>query len=295
MAGIRKFKFRFSRRKMGVSRSYGVDMGIYLFLLFMGVFMLFPMYFAVINAFKPLNELWIFPPRLYVGNPTLLNFRQLFQIMDTSWVPFSRYIFNTVFITVVGTAGHVFISSLCAYALSKHVFPGQKFVFFIIVHSLMFSGAVTNIPNFVIMSSIGWVDSHAAVIVPAFASALGMYLMKQFMEQMVPDGLLEAAKIDGASEFRIYAQIVMPIVKPAWLTLIILSVQGLWGTGATPFIRDETLKTFNYALSQILAGGLPRAGAGAAAAVLMMIVPILVFIIMQANIIQTMGSSGMKG
>lgn len=289
-----KFKLKFSRQARGVKRSYGVDFLIYGFLLAMGVIMLFPMYFAVINAFKPLYELWYFPPRLYVENPTFDNFRTLFQIMDTSWVPFSRYIFNTVFITVVGTAGHVFLASLCAYALSKHDFPGRNFIFFIIVHSLMFSGAVTGIPNFIIMSGLGWVDSHLSIIVPAFASTLGLYLMKQFMEQMIHDSLLEAARIDGASEFRIYRQIVMPIVKPAWLTLIILSVQGLWGTGATPFIRDEALKTFNYALSQILAGGLPRAGAGAAATVLMMIVPILVFIVMQANIIETMGSSGMK-
>lgn len=296
MAGSskKKLKIRFSHRKRGVNRSYGVDITIYLFLIFMGLFMVFPMYYAIVNSFKPLEELFYFPPRLYVSNPNFKNFTSLFQIMETSWVPFSRYIFNTAFITVVGTAGHVFVASLCAYALSKHDFPGKNIIFTIIVLSLMFSGVVTGTPNFIIMSRLGWVDNYSSIIVPAFASSLGLYLMKQFMEQMIHDSLLEAARIDGATEFRIYRSIVMPIVKPAWLTLIILSFQGLWGIGSSVFIRDESLKTFNYALSQILAGGIARAGAGAAAAVIMMIVPILVFIVSQSNIIETMGTSGMK-
>src|SRR4029453_12116742 len=209
--------------------------------------MILPLVYAISNSIKPLEEIWFFPPRFLVNNPTLDNFRDLLAVMSDSWVPFSRYIFNTVFITAVGTAGHVVIASLCAYVLSKHKFPGKGIMFSTVVLSLMFSGVVTQIPNFIIISSLGWIDSYQAIIVPAFASSLGLYLMKQFMDQMIPDAILESARIDGASEWKIFWTIVMPMVKPAWLTLIIFSMQGLWGIGANHFIQSEELKTLNYA------------------------------------------------
>ncbi|WP_235561089.1 carbohydrate ABC transporter permease [Bacillus sp. FJAT-28004] len=282
------------RSKSGIKRSIFADFGIYLFLLLFGIFMMLPLVYAISNSIKPLEEIWFFPPRFLVNNPTLENFRDLMAVMSDSWVPFSRYIFNTVFITAVGTAGHVVIASLCAYVLSKHKFPGKGIMFSTVVLSLMFSGVVTQIPNFIIISSLGWIDSYKAIIVPAFASSLGLYLMKQFMDQMIPDAILESARIDGSSEWKIFWTIVMPMVKPAWLTLIIFSMQGLWGIGANHFIQSEELKTLNYALSQILAGGIARTGTGSAAAVLMMIVPIIVFIISQSKIIETMSASGMK-
>jgi len=221
------------------------------------------------------------------------NFFDLFNLMADSWVPFTRYVFNTLFITAIGTVGHVILASAAAYPLAKHKFPGSKVLFTIVVLSLMFSPHVTAVPNYVIMSWLGWIDSYAAIIVPAIAASLGLYLMKQFMEQ-IPDALLEAAKIDGASEYRIFWQIVMPLVKPAWLTLIILLFQSLWGTDGGTFIYSEELKTMNYALSQILAGGIVRAGPGAFVALLMMSVPIAIFVTSQSNIIETMASSGMK-
>ncbi|NIK75288.1 ABC-type glycerol-3-phosphate transport system permease component [Paenibacillus castaneae] len=282
------------RSKSGIKRSYFADFGIYLFLLLFGIFMMMPMVYAISNSIKPLEEIWYFPPRFLVNNPTLENFRDLMVVMSDSWVPFSRYIFNTFFITAVGTLGHVVLASLCAYVLSKHHFPGKGILFSVVVLSLMFSGAVTQIPNFIIISKLGWIDSYQAIIIPAFASSLGLYLMKQFMDQMIPDAVLESARMDGASEWNIFWKIVMPMVKPAWLTLIIFSIQGLWGTGANHFIQSEELKTLNYALSQILAGGIVRTGTGSAAAVLMMIVPIIVFVISQSKIIETMSASGMK-
>ncbi|MGO4344652.1 carbohydrate ABC transporter permease [Paenibacillus sp. MCAF9] len=287
-------QIKLHRSKSGIKRSFFADFGIYLFLLLFGIFMMLPLVYAISNSIKPLEEIWFFPPRFLVNNPTLDNFRDLLAVMSDSWVPFSRYIFNTVFITAVGTAGHVVIASLCAYVLSKHKFPGKGIMFSTVVLSLMFSGVVTQIPNFIIISSLGWIDSYQAIIVPAFASSLGLYLMKQFMDQMIPDAILESARIDGSSEWKIFWSIVMPMVKPAWLTLIIFSMQGLWGIGANHFIQSEELKTLNYALSQILAGGIARTGTGSAAAVLMMIVPIIVFIISQSKIIETMSASGMK-
>ena len=287
-------KLRTRNHKVVLNRSVGGDAGITFFLVLMGAFMFLPMLYAIMQALKPLDELWVFPPRFYVVNPTLKNFGDLFRLMSTSWVPFSRYIFNTVLISVVGTLGNLVLSSLAAYVLAKIKFPGREFFFQTIVLSLMFNSTVTSICNFIIMSALGWVDTYLAIIVPTFASTLGLYLMKQFMESSVSDAVLESARLDGASEFRTFLTIAMPMVKPAWLTLIVYSFQGLWNSGTSIYIYSEELKTFNYAISQILAGGIVRAGAGAASGVVMMIVPVAVFVITQSNIIETMGSSGMK-
>ena len=287
-------KLRTRRHRVVLSRSAGGDAGITVVLTILGVFMFLPMVYAISQAFKPLDELWMYPPRFFVRNPTLKNFTDLFTLMNDSWVPFSRYIFNTVFTTVMGTFGHLFIASMCAYALAKIKFPGGKFVFKTIRSSLMFSSTVGGITSFMIMTALHLVDSYLAIIIPAWGATLGLYLMKQHMDSTVPDTVLESARLDGASEIRTYWTIAMPMVKPAWLTLIIYSFQSLWNAGSSIYIYSEQLKSFNYAIGQITAGGIKRAGASAAATVLMMMVPILVFVISQSNIIETMGSSGMK-
>ena len=287
-------KLRTRRHRVVLSRSAGGDAGITVVLTILGVFMFLPMVYAVSQAFKPLDELWMYPPRFFVRQPTLKNFTDLFTLMNDSWVPFSRYIFNTVFTTVMGTFGHLFIASMCAYALAKIKFPGGKFVFKTIRSSLMFSSTVGGITSFMIMTALHLVDSYLAIIIPAWGATLGLYLMKQHMDSTVPDTVLESARLDGASEIRTYWTIAMPMVKPAWLTLIIFSFQGLWNQGSSIYIYSEQLKSINYAIGQIMAGGIKRSGASSASSVLMMMVPITVFVISQSNIIETMGSSGMK-
>ena len=281
------------KKRKKPSHSRAGDFLSVLILLSMGAFMALPLVLAISNSLKPLEELFVFPPKFFVSNPTLDNFRDVFVLMSQSWVPFSRYIFNTVFITLVGTIGHLIIASMCAYALAKHKFPGQNIIFWLIVTALMFSTQVTAIPNYLIMSKIGWLDSYLALIIPAIAKPLGLFLMKQFMEQ-IPNSLLEAAKIDGASEWENFWTIAMPQVKPAWLTLIIFCFQDLWNLQGSTYIYSEQLKTLPYALSQISAAGISRAGATAAVSVIMMIVPITIFVISQSNIIETMASSGIK-
>lgn len=287
-------KLRTRKHKVVLNRSAGGDAGITFILAILGVFMFLPMVYVVMQSLKPLDELFMFPPRFYVMNPTLKNFKDLFGLMNTSWVPFSRYIFNTVFTSVAGTTGNLFFSSLAAYALAKIKFPGANGMFTTIRTSLMFHSTVTTITSFIIMAALHWVDTYFAVIVPAFCTSLGLYLMKQFMETNVSDAVLESARLDGASELKTFWVIAMPMVKPAWLTLIIYSFQGLWNAGASIYIHSEQLKSFNYAINQIVAGGIRRSGASAASTVIMMLVPILVFVITQSNIIETMGSSGMK-
>ncbi len=280
--------------KHRLNRSLGGDIAIGVFLVLFGAVMALPMVYAIATSLKPADELWVYPPRFFVSNPTFKNFTDLFRILDTSVIPFSRYLFNTVFVSVVGTGGHVILSSMCAYAICKFKFKGRKFIFNLVVLSLMFNTTVTAIPNFIIMAKLHWVDTLASLIVPAFGSSLGLYLMKQFIDQMIPDAILEAARIDGANEFHIFFGIVMPSVKPAWLTLIIFSFQGLWNLSDTNYIFREDLKPLNYALHQILSGGVTRVGASAAATVLMMIVPIVLFLLTQSQIVETLATSGMK-
>ncbi len=287
-------KLRTRKHKVVLARSAGGDAGITVILVILGAFMFLPMLYVVMQSFKPLDELWMYPPRFYVMSPTFRNYRDLFTLMNISWVPFSRYIFNTVLVAVAGTAGHLFLASLAAYALAKIKFPGRDFMFQTVQMSLMFNSTVTAITSFILMSALGWLDSYLALIVPAWCSSLGLYLMKQFMDTNVNDSVLESARLDGASELKTFWVIAMPMVKPAWLTLIIYSFQGLWNAGASMYIYSEQFKSFNYAIGQITAGGIKRAGASAASQVIMMLVPITIFVISQSNIIETMGSSGMK-
>lgn len=287
-------KLRTRRHKVVLNRSAGGDAGITFFLVILGAFMFIPMLYVIIQSLKPLDELFIFPPRFYVVRPTLDNFTDLFSLLNDSWVPFSRYIFNTVFLTLCGTFGNLIIGSLGAYALSKLKFPGRNLIFKVVVLSLMFHQTVNQVAHFIILSSLGFIDTYLAIIVPSLAGSMGVYLMKQFFDSSVSDAVLESARLDGASEFRTFLTIAMPMVKPASLTLIIETFKGLWNSGASIYIHSEQLKTFNYAITQIVSGGIARQGAGAASTVIMMIVPITIFIINQSKIIETMGSSGMK-
>ena len=292
MAKVAKLRTR--KHAVVLNRSRGGDTGIAVMLILMGAFMFLPMLYVVLNSLKPLDELWYYPPRFYVVNPTFQNFSDLYRLMNTSWVPFSRYLFNTLLISVVGTLGNLILSSMAAYALSKIKFPGRDWMFQLIVMSLMFSAQASAIANFILMSALHWIDTYFAIIIPAWGSTLGLYLMKQFMESSVSDAVLESARLDGSSELNTFLKIAMPMVKPAWLTLIVYSFQGLWQTGSSIYIYSEELKTFSYAISQILSGGIVRQGAAAAASVVMMIVPIAVFVVSQSNIMETMATSGMK-
>ena len=290
---LRKLKRLFSNRTTRPNRSKSGNFVILLVLILVGTFSVLPMVIAINQAFKPINELYLFPPTIFVKNPTWNNFRDLFYLLSSTWVPFSRYLFNTAFISIVGTVGHIVISSMCAFPLAKHKVPGGAVVFTMVVYSLMISSVVGDIVNYQTIQTFHWIDSYLAVIIPAFGSSLGLFIMRQFMVQ-IPDSLLEAAKIDGASEYKIYWRIIMPNVKPAWLTVALFSFQGLWNASNSTYIYKEQLKSLPYALSTIVSGGIIRIGPGAAVGVIMMIVPVTFFIVSQSKIIETMTTSGMK-
>lgn len=276
------------------NRSLGVDIALVIVLGAFGLFSLYPLIYIIVSAFKPMSEVFIFPPRLVVENPTLGNFFDLGFIIEEFDIPFSRYAFNTLIITGLGTAGTVLLGSMAAFPLAKYEFPGSKLMSNVIVYALMFSGSVTAIPNYFIMSAMNLIDTIWAVILPAVGGTLGLYLMKNFMVQ-IPDELLEAAKIDGAGEGQTFFKTVMPLCKPAWITLIILSFQSMWGTTGGVFIYSEELKPLSYVLSQIVSSGISRTGVSSAVSLIMLIVPVTVFIISQSNVLETMATSGMKG
>ncbi|WP_022933415.1 carbohydrate ABC transporter permease [Treponema bryantii] len=275
------------------NRSLGGDVGIYIFLAICSAMMVFPLFFAICNALKPLDEVLKNPPTVLPRNPTFDNFSDLLITMSQGWVPLSRYIWNTVFITVAGTLGHVVFASMAAYVLAKYNFPGGNLFFRLAVVALMFSGYVTGIPNYLIMCKLHMVDTYWSLILPAIGGSLGLFLMKQFMDGF-PMSLIEAAKIDGASEFLIFWKLVMPNVKPAWLTISIFSIQNLWNNAQITYIYTESKKMLRYALDQVALGGIARTGQQNAVIVFTMSVPIVFFIFSQSQIMETMATSGLK-
>ncbi|MBQ4102412.1 MAG: carbohydrate ABC transporter permease [Oscillospiraceae bacterium] len=280
-----------------VNRSLGGNIAIFSIVFLFAAFMVLPLLYAVFSAFKPLDEIYIFPPRFFPKRPTRDNFVQLKLLADSFWIPLSKYIFNSVFVSVVATVGHLLLSSMAAYPLAKLHFAGKKTLNSVVKLSLLFTSAAMLIPQYIVMAELNIVNTYWAYILPALQSALGLYLMINFMS-MVPESMLEAARIDGAGEWRIWWSIVMPNIKPAWLTVMVFTFQSVWNTTGTTqmstLVYDEKIKMVSSLLSQVVAGGTARAGAGAALGLLLMLPPVLIFLFSQSKIIETMSASGMK-
>ncbi len=288
---IRPLRFGVGGRK--INRSLAGNILLIIVLGLLGIFMALPLIYAVVNAFKPLEEFFMFPPRFIVMNPTIDNFLDLFEIAINQWVPFSRYVFNSAFISIFTTAAYVIISGMCAFVLAKHDFLGKKTLNQIIVVSLLFTSSVMAIPQYVIMSKLGMIDTLWVIAFPALGSTLGVFLLRQTMEGF-PDSIIESAKIEGAGEMRICWKIVMPAIKPGWITVIIFTFQNVWNNSAANMIFTDSHKVLPGMLAQISTGGVARAGVGAAASLIIMLPPILVFVFSQSKIIETMANSGIK-
>jgi ABC-type glycerol-3-phosphate transport system permease component len=276
-----------------VGKSWKNDIGIFLLLLIMGLFMIFPIYLSVINSLKPVNEFFIMPPKLYAMEPTADNFRDLFKVANNSWVPFSRNIFNSIFVTVVATVFEVIFASTAAFVLAKCRFPGAKALNQIIVISLLFNSQVTYIMQYIVMAKLGMINTYSALILPLIPSSMGLFLMRQSVGQ-IPDAMIEAAKVDGAGLLRICWGIVMPNNKPALMTIIIFQFQAAWNATGGSLVYDEALKTIPVVVQQIAAAGIARQGAIYASAVVLMIPPLAIFIAAQSQVMETMAHAGMK-
>ena len=279
---------RYTRSRMG-------NILLFLLLLAAGLFTILPMVYSVATSFKPLEELRLFPPTLItVKRPTLANYAALPTLLTSLSVPLSRYIFNSVFVAVVTVVVHIFIASMASFVLAKSDLKGRNILYWIVQFALLYNAYTLAIPQYLIFTKMGIIDTLLVYILPYLPSTLGVFLMKQYMDDSVPVALLEAARIDGAGYFSIYFRIVMPLIKPAWLTLLLFAFRDMWSMQPTGTIFSEEMKTRPYVLSQVVSGGFARAGSAMAATVLMMIPPIIVYLVSQSNVMETMSSAGIK-
>lgn len=295
-------------RRWGGLRSSGINpqgfhpsqLKFYVVLLPLVAFMLLPMLFIFSHAFKPPDELFAYPPRFFVANPTLKNFGDLFTKMSTSGVPVSRYLFNSVLITLLTVGASILVSTTAAYALSKKRFKLKKTLFAINTVALMFVPIAVTIPRFLIIERLNLLDTFAVHILPGLAMPVGLFLIKQFIDG-IPDEVIEAAQIDGASDVHIYWGIILPMIVPAIATIAILTFQATWNNAdtSTLYVNNESLKTFAFYLSTLTsttAGANAVAGQGiAAAASLIMFLPnLIIFVLLQSQVMNTMSHSGLK-
>lgn len=280
-------------RQKRPNRSIGGNIAVGLILVLVGAFMFIPMWYSIVNAFKPSEEVFLFPPKLYVVNPTLINFGNLSLQLSNLWVPFGRYIFNSVFVSVVSTVISVIFGAMAAYAFAKHEFVGKRFFWSLIMVTLLFTGGVADLPTYIVKSILNLVDTIWVFILPAVAVPLYMFLLKQFMGQ-IPDVLLEAARIDGAGELRIFFSLIIPNIKSAWMTVAVLMFQSTWSMQSDGLVFKEELKLLPTVLTQLGTSGISMQGVAAASSMLMLIPPVLAFIFTQSRMMQTMAHSGIK-
>lgn len=273
------------------------DIILYLFMTALVVFTALPLVYLAVSAFKPLDELFLFPPRFFVQRPTLSNFSELLAAMDSSTVPFTRYFFNSVFVSIVTVVLAVYVCSLATYAMTKMKLPFKDLIFSVVVATLMFSPSVTQISSYIIVTKLHMVNTVYALIVPKIAGSYFFFLLKQNMQE-IPDALLESAKLDGCGHFKIYTSIILPLSKPILATVVVFAFIASWNDFYSPliYINKQALKTLPLAL-QMLQGGVgqvARSGAMAVATLLSTAPTIIVFLLMQSKVVKTMAHTGIK-
>ncbi len=279
---------RFTRSKVG-------NVFYFLVLTLAGLFTLLPLIYCVATSFKPLDELMIFPPKFFVTRPTTINYTVLPSLLSSLSVTLSRYIFNSVFVSVATTIAYIFIAAMMAFVLAKSKLKYRNIIFLIIQFSLLYNAYTLEVPRYFILAKTGMIDSYWVYILPYLPSAMGVFLLKQHMDSSIPDTMIEAAKIDGAGYFRIFGTLALPLSKPAWLTLVLFAFRDLWSMQPSGTIFSENIKTLPMVMSQIVNGGIARSGSAMAATVILMIPPIIVYLISQGSIMETMSNAGIKG
>ena len=286
----------FQGKKINPKKFHPSQIKFYIFLVPFAIFMAIPIVYMFTTAFKPQEELFKFPPSILVYNPTMDNFKSLFDLFETSSVPASRYLFNSILVTLLTVVISVILSVSAGYVFSKKHFKGQKLLFEINTLALMFVPIAVTIPRFIIIVNLGLIDKFISNILPIIAMPIGLFLVKQFIDQ-IPDAVIEAARIDGAGEFTILFRVIIPMVKPALATIAILSFQSAWGAteASVYFLNDESLKTFAYYITTFASGtNAATQGVSAASALIMFVPNLIIFIIMQSNVMDTMAYSGIK-
>lgn len=261
------------------------------------IFMAMPIIFITNHAFKPMEELFAFPPTFFVKNATFENFTKLMKFSNTSGVPLSRYVFNSLLVTVLTVGLALLLTTMSAFALAKIKFKGRNMLVQINQIAIMFVATAVLIPRYLVICQMGLIDNVLAHVLPLVAMPVALFLVKQFVEQ-VPDSLLEAAYMDGATDLDVYLKVIIPMIKPAIATAAILVFQQVWTNMETSnyFFNDDSMKTLTFYMNTLVNANNTVAGQGmSAAASLILFVPNLVlFIILQKNVMNTMASSGIK-
>jgi ABC-type glycerol-3-phosphate transport system permease component len=292
-----KKKSRFQATKINPKRFHSSQIRYLVFLIPLAAFMLLPLVYIVNHAFKPLDELFYYPPRFFVENPTLENFQSLFRMTGSSGIPMSRYLFNSIVVAVLVLFFSVLISTMAGFALSKLHFRAKRIINEINTIALMFVGVAVAIPRYLVVEKLGLIDNFFVHVLPYLALPVGLFLVKQFIDQ-IPNELLDAARVDGANEWQIYHKIILPLIRPAIATILILSFQTVWNSAdtSTTYINNDTLRTFAFYMNTLTnnANGVAGQGMGAAAALIMFVPNLVIFIVMQSNVMDTMAHSGIK-
>ncbi|MDQ0898474.1 MULTISPECIES: carbohydrate ABC transporter permease [unclassified Paenibacillus] len=296
VVALRKFNsWRKRKRLRKFSPTEKVSMVI---LVLMSIFLLLPLIYIFNHAFKPYHELFIYPPNIFVREPSFQNFLELVSITKSTAVPITRYLFNSFVVTGLAVVAITIVSAMCAYPISKHKFPGHKIMFATILLTLLFVPEVVAIPRYLIVSNLGIFNTYWGHVLPLVAVPTGVFLMKQFIDQL-PDELLDSARIDGAKEFTLFIKIVIPVVMPAIATIGIIAFNSAWGNTETSamFMQDEEMRTFPFYMETLtsgLANSVARQGAAAAAAMLLFLPNFIMFLAFQSKVIATMAHSGIK-
>jgi ABC-type glycerol-3-phosphate transport system permease component len=291
---LKKIGLRKKDKEVALSRSSFGTFGISFMLFLVSLFMAIPLLYTILQSIKPIEEYYIYPPRFFVINPTLDSYRAIISSIDSLGVPFTRYLFNAIFTTVVGTVSYLFLSLITAYPVAKSKIKIVAILNTFLVYAMLFHNDTMSMLRFVIMSYMGIIDTYWAVILPGFASTMGTYLIVQFIRANIHDEILEAARIDGAGEFKILFKIIAPSIKAGWLTALIFTFQSYWNQGASPYIYTEELKHISVAMNSIAASGITRAGTGMAVTLILMIPTVIIFLWNQRSIMNTMAHSGLK-
>lgn len=278
---------RFTRSRLG-------NFLFFTILILAGLYTILPLIYSIVTSFKPLDELLAFPPRFYVTRPTLKNYSILPELLSDLDVPFARYVFNTLFLSVVISALHVIVASMSAFVMCQVRNKWTGLLFALVQFALLYNATTLAVPQYYIFSKLNIIDTYWAYILPMLPSTMGVFLIKQYMDGAIPEALIEAARIDGAGVLRIFWQVVMPLVRPAWMTLTLFIFRDSWALQPGGTIFSESLKTLPNILSQITSSGIARSGSAMAATVLLMIPPVLIYFVTQSNVMETMSSAGIK-
>ena len=291
MSAVNISRMKASNKQAG--KKAGGTVFIFILLFVLGTFMILPIYLTLVMSVKPVEELFVFPPKLYTLNPTLDNFKDMFDTLNEMWVPFSRYVFNSIFVTTAVTVFQCVFSAMAAFVLAKYKFPGSRFLNSVIIIALLYQSNVIYIMQYIVMNKLHLINTYWALILPSVASPICVFLMRQSISQL-PDSIVESAKVDGAGAFTICWKIVMPNQKPALMTLIIFAFQAAWNIQGGSFVYDESLKTLPTVVQQAAESGLARAGVAMASSVFMLLPPVIIFMAAQKYVIETMAYSGIK-